>query len=79
MERYRRGIDGKEILIDRGGIKHLSSSQTPKNWLNGLSYPLKGIENKPRNLDRRGMYRGGIKHLLRSLKQGFSRRRNSIR
>ena len=46
-------------------------TETPKNWLDGSSYLSRGIENKPRNLDRKGMYRGAIEHLSRSLKQGF--------
>ena len=66
INRYRGGIDGKMILIDRGGIKHLSSKKkTPKNWLNGSGYLLRGIENKPKGLHRRGMYRRVIKQLLR--------------
>ena len=43
-----------------------------------MGYLLRGIENKPRNLDRRGSieevsssYRGGVELLLRCLKEGF--------
>ena len=51
MRRYRASIEQIE---------------TPKNWLDGSGYLLRGIKNKPKNLDRRG-----IEELSRSLKENF--------
>ena len=99
LRRYRASIKNKilidwevsrryqqqKISIDRGGIEHLSSRQRLQRiWLDGSSSLSKGIKNRPRNLDRRGMYQGGIEKLLRRcrvaiemLERRFSRRRSS--
>ena len=56
----------------------MSKQRLQRIWLDGSGYLSRGIENKPRNLDRRGMYRevlrsyqGGVVLLSGSLKWGF--------
>ena len=51
--RYRRQ---KDLNRSRKYWAFIEQIETPKNWLDGLSYLLKGIEDKHKNLDRRGMY-----------------------
>ena len=55
-------------------------------WLDRSGYLLRGIEKKPRNLNRRGLYRGGVKKVLKryrlsveSPEEEISRRRNNTR
>ena len=82
-----RRYQQQKISIHRGGIEHLSSRQRLQRiWLDGSGYLSRGIENKPRNLDRRDMYRGGIKKLsrrcraaIKMLERRFSRRRRKTR
>ena len=50
MRRYRASIKQTETL---------------ENWFNGSSYLSKGVENKPKNLDRRDLCRGAIELLWR--------------
>ena len=81
--RYRR-----QKVLDRSRRYRASIEQTetPKNWLNGLSYLSRGIEKKPRNLDRRDMYQGAIELLSRRYRASiekpetrFSRGKSSTR
>ena len=62
VSRYRQ-----KKVIDRSRRYRASIEQTKtlKNWLDGSSYLSRGIENKPRNLNRRDMYQGAIKLLSR--------------
>ena len=77
-----------KIQLDRSrrywaSIEHI---ETPKNWLNGLSYLSRGIENKPRNFNKRDMYQGAIELLSRRYRASiekpetrFSRGKSSTR
>ena len=60
--RYRRQKDLDRLRRYRASIKQI---ETLKNWLDGSSYLSRGIKNKPRNLNRRGIYRGAIELLSR--------------
>ena len=60
--RYRWQKDLNRSKRYRASIK---LTETTKNWLDGSSYLSRGIKNKPRNLNKRGMYRGAIELLSR--------------
>ena len=60
--RYRRQKDLDRLRRYRASIKQI---ETLKNWLDGSSYLSRGIKNKPRNLNRRGIYWGFIELLSR--------------
>ena len=62
MRRYRRQKYLDRSRRYRASIKQI---ETLKNWLDGSSYLSRGIKNKPRNLNRRGIYQGAIELLSR--------------
>ena len=69
--RYRWQKDLNRLRRYRVSIEQI---ETPKNWLDGSSYLLRDIENKPRNLNRRGMYWGAIEQVsscYREVWKGF--------
>ena len=80
INRYRGGIDGKMILIDRGGIKHLSSKKKKLQrtgsmdraiyWEVLRTNPKVSIEEACIE-ELSSSYWGGIKLLLRGLKGSF--------
>ena len=60
--RYRRQKDLDRLRRYQASIKQI---ETLKNWLDGSSYLSRGIKNKPRSLNRRGIYWGAIELLSR--------------
>ena len=43
----------------------IEQTKTLKNWIDGSSYLSRGVENKPRNIDRKDLCRGAIEFLSR--------------
>ena len=70
LRRYRRQKDLDRSRRYRASIKQI---ETLKNWLDGSSYLSRGIKNKPRNLNRRGIYRGAIELLSRKYRASIEK------
>ena len=51
----------------------LSRERLQRIWLDGLGYLSRGIENKPRNLNRRGICRAVVEMLSRRYRAAIKR------
>ena len=79
------GIDDKRFSIDRGGIKRLSSKQRLQriDLMDRAIYQEISRTNPKISIEETyievlsSFYQGGIKYLSRSLKQGFSREKQT--
>jgi len=71
----RRYWRQKDLDRSRRYWVSIEQTETPKNWLDGSGYLSRGIENKPRNLDRKRhvsrSYWGGVELPLIGLKGSF--------
>ena len=71
--RCRESIKKKQTLMDRESVEDVSSKQKAQDF-GSMDRPIyqKAVEVKPKNLDKRGIYRGSVEKLSRMQNRGFS-------